>query len=261
MKIFPGDKFNFKRKILIVDDTEIGRCMLHDILEDEYEVLMAENGKEAIDIMHENAELLSIVLLDLVMPVMDGYEVMNAVGKDSILSKIPIIVLTAEQNAEVKSLKMGAADFIAKPYEFPEVIKARIAKTIQLYESKNLISATSTDALTGLFRREYFMNYAEVADQHEADTAKDAIVININRFRRINELYGREYADFILKEIGKTLQSYVRGKSAIACRVGIDSFYIYISHLENAEEILDELSDKVSVKKDNIQIRDRKSVV
>ena len=211
---------------------------MKDMLEDDYEVLLAENGLEALKILRDNSEILSIILLDLIMPQMDGYEFMKEVGKDSTLSRIPIIILTAESSAEVKSLRMGAADFLPKPYNEPEVIKARVEKTIQLFESKNLISATSHDSLTGLFRREFFFNYAGIADQYSPDEKMDVIAVDINRFHMINEIHGREYGNHILKKIGKSIKEYSEQKGGTACRSDSNVFFLYIPHQDNPEEIL-----------------------
>ena len=260
MNDFLEKRLNFKRKILIVDDAEIGRYMLKDMLEDDYEIMLAENGKEALEIMRKNADILSIVLLDLIMPVMDGYEVLNEVGKDSSLSRIPVIVLTAEQNAEVKSLKMGAADFLPKPYDIPEAIKARIDRTIQLYESKSLISATSSDPLTGLFRREYFMNYIKIADQHMPDRKRDAIAADLNRFHIINELYGHDCGNYVLKEVGRIMSFLADKYKGVACRAGSNSFFLYISHQDMTEEILAETRQRISEKLGHLNVTVRMGV-
>ena len=112
----------FKRTVLVVDDEDVNRALLGAIIEQKYNVLYAKNGKEALDQIKQNADGLSLVLLDILMPEMDGYEVLGEINKDSKLKKIPVIVLTSEKSAEVKSLELGAADFLSKPYDLPEVI-------------------------------------------------------------------------------------------------------------------------------------------
>jgi len=101
--------------VLIVDDQEINRDVLGMILEDDYEIIYASNGREALQMIEENRDRLSVVLLDLIMPEMDGFKVLDCVRNDELLKSIPIIVLTAERNAELRALEMGAADFITKP--------------------------------------------------------------------------------------------------------------------------------------------------
>lgn len=238
MKEFVENRLKLKRRILVVDDEEIERKMLKRILQKDYKVLLASNGEEALSIMREKPETLSLVLLDLLMPVMDGYSLLGEVLKSEELRRIPVIVLTADSSAEVKSLNMGAADFIPKPYDIPEVILARINKTILLYESLNLINATKKDSLTGLLQRKYFMNYVATADNYAPEQDRDILVLDINRFHIINEIHGRKYGNRILSEIGKSIRSYIEDKYGVACRSGGDSFYIYLSHQENPEELL-----------------------
>ena len=98
-------------QVLVVDDQEINRDALEAILEEDYEILTAENGQEALDAMRKHTADLSLVLLDLMMPVMSGLEVLEIVRNDEVLKQIPIIVLTAEKSAELQALQLGAADF------------------------------------------------------------------------------------------------------------------------------------------------------
>ena len=106
--------------------------------------------------MRAHIQDLSIVLLDLMMPVMTGFEVLEIVREDEQLRNIPIIVLTAEKNAELQALQLGAADFITKPFDMTEVILARVGRIIELSEGRQLISAAEHDRLTMLYSRNFF---------------------------------------------------------------------------------------------------------
>ena len=117
---------NGKRLVLVVDDELINREILSHILSTEYEVLSADNGSEALSIMQEYRETLSLVLLDLNMPVMSGYDVLKTAKADAQISHLPIIVITSDQSAEIESLHLGAVDFIPKPYPDAGVILARV---------------------------------------------------------------------------------------------------------------------------------------
>jgi len=121
------------RIALVVDDQEINRDVLGVILQDQFEILYAENGQEALDIMRAHADDLAVVLLDLMMPVMNGFTVLERVREDERLRGIPIIVLTAEQSAKPRALQAGAADFITKPFDTSEVILNRVGQIIKLY--------------------------------------------------------------------------------------------------------------------------------
>ena len=113
--------------ILIADDIELNRDALEVVLDGQYNLLFAENGKEALEIMRMHREDLSMLILDLNMPVMNGYEVMERLREDELLQHIPVIVLTADKSAELQALQMGAADFITKPFDIPEIILERLA--------------------------------------------------------------------------------------------------------------------------------------
>ena len=133
---------NIKRTILVVDDEEINREILGGILEDHYDVLYAADGDEALSVINEKGPLLSLVLLDLIMPTVDGFAVMEEMQNDIISRNIPVIVLTSEESAEIESLKKGAADFIKKPYDMPEKIIARVKRIIALFEDRMIIQST-----------------------------------------------------------------------------------------------------------------------
>ncbi|WP_294428007.1 EAL domain-containing protein [uncultured Treponema sp.] len=238
MKEFLENRLKLKRRILVVDDEEIERKMLKRMLQKDYRVFLAADGQEALSIMKENQDTLSLVLLDLLMPKMNGYDLLAEVAKNENLRKIPIIVLTADNSAEVKSLTMGAADFIPKPYDIPEVVLTRINKTILLYESLNLISATKRDSLTGVLQWKYFMNYVGMADNYAPEQDRDILVLDINRFHIINEIHGRHYGDRVLAAVGKTITEYIDDKYGVSCRSGTNSFYIYLFHQDNPEELL-----------------------
>ena len=131
---------DFRRTVLVVDDEAVNREMLGTILGQEYNVVQAADGTEAIAKIQSLRERVSLVLLDLLMPEVDGYAVLDSIRKDAELTKIPVIVLTSEKSAEVKSLQKGAADFLTKPYDMPEVILARVRRSIELAEDSKVLA-------------------------------------------------------------------------------------------------------------------------
>lgn len=233
---------NRKRQILVADDEIINREILGVILSGEYEVLFAEDGAKALEAIREYRDTLSLVLLDIMMPVMTGLEVLEAVKAEPELSRIPIIVVTAERDTELESLKLGAIDFVPKPYPDPAVILARVQRIIELSEDRNTIQSTERDGLTGLLNRDYFYLYAEQYDQHHTDTEMDAIVVDVNHFHMINERYGKEYADGILCRIGEHVREMVHDSGGIVCRRQADTFMIYCPHRNDYREIMENAS-------------------
>ena len=228
-----------KHLILIVDDEPVNREILRMILEEEYEPLTAADGETALSIIRENSEKLSLVLLDLLMPGMHGLEVLQKLQEDPAVKHIPVIVLTADQQAEVESLRAGAVDFLSKPYPDREVILARVRRTIEMTEDRELIEFTERDRLTGLLNREYFYRYAEQFDQNHEGKEMDAMMVDICHFRMINERYGKAFGDEVLCRLGESLRNAVRDGGGIVCRRVADTFMVYCPHREDYESILD----------------------
>jgi diguanylate cyclase (GGDEF)-like protein len=227
-----------KHRILIVDDQEINCDILGSILEKDYEIAYAHNGSEALDYIRRNFESLSLVMLDLIMPVMSGFEVLEIMRQDEELEKIPVIVLTSEKDAEVKALRMGAEDFITKPFDIHEVILARAARVIELSEGRRLISAAEYDKLTMLYTRNFFFEYVERLYEFHPDEHYDAVVINVEQFHSINAVNGREFGDKVLHTIGSIIRTFLSETKGIAGRFETDSFNIYCQRTEDYASLL-----------------------
>ena len=246
--------------VLIVDDQEINRDVLGSILEDDYELLYAENGEEALQIMREQRERLSIVLLDLMMPVLNGFEVLETVRKDELLRQIPIIVLTAERSAELQALQLGAADFIPKPFDEQDVILARVSRVVELSEGRQLISAAERDKLSMLYTRNFFMEYAERIFQYHSELHMDAVVINIEQFHSINALNGRSFGDRVLQVIGEEINAFLTETEGIASRFEADRFAIYCMQQPDYYALLNRFQDRVNRLTRKVSIRLRMGV-
>ena len=236
---------NVKRQILVVDDALINREILGEILKQDYDVIFAENGLEAMDLIRENRETLSLILLDLLMPVMDGKEVLNRVTEDVDLAHIPVIVLTSDQESEVECLSLGAIDFIPKPYPQVDVILARIRRTIELSEDRRIIQDTERDPLTGLYTKEYFFRYAEQFDNRHKTMAMDAILIDVNHFHIINERYGKAYGDQVLCQIADKIRETILESGGIVSRKEADTFLIYCPHRDDYDEMIEKISEGI----------------
>lgn len=238
-----------KRLVLIADDEQINRSILEAVLESEYEIIYADNGVDALDLINRNADVLSLVLLDLQMPRMSGIEVLKQIRAGEETRNIPVIVETTDQAAEVESLNLGAEDFISKPYPRPDVIQARVRRTIELSEDRETIHATERDHLTGLYNKEYFFQYAQQYDVYHKEKPTDAIVIDVNHFRILNERYGKEYGDEILRRIGQRIREMIQDEDGIVCRREADAFLVYCLHGIDYEALLEHAS--VSIEREN----------
>ena len=249
-----------RRQVLVVEDQEINRDILGMILEDDYDVLYAENGAEALDMIRANLNSLSIILLDLMMPVMDGFEVLERVRADEEMRHIPIIVLTAEKNAELKALQLGAADFLTKPYDMHEVILARVGRIVELSEGRHLINAAERDPLTGLYNWSFFFEYAEQIQRYHPHWSMDAVVINIEHFHTINDFNGREFGDAVLRTLGSAIAEFLRGTEGIASRKDADHFDLYCLHCEDYHAVLQFFQQKINELSHRVSIRLRMGV-
>ena len=234
-----------KRHILVADDEFINRELLENILSDEYDVLKAEDGETAYEMIRQNRNTLSLILLDLIMPRMTGLELLARISDEPDLKGIPVIVLTSDHDSEVESLRNGAYDFIPKPYPQPDVIKARVSRSIELAENRQIISATERDELTGLYTIEYFYRYGSQFDKYYPGAEMDALCFDVNHFHVLNERFGTEKGDEILKRIAGRLETVFADKAGFVCRKTADTFLVYCSHRDHDEyeKIVEQISD------------------
>ena len=258
---------NMKQTILIVEDNEIQREMLKGILSDGYEILEAGNGQVALDILEQNKENIALILLDVVMPVMDGYTFLDIIKKDAILSLIPVIVTPqgGSEADEIVALEHGATDFVPKPYR-PQAIRRRVASIIKLRETAAMVNQFKFDRLTGLYSKEFF--YRKVKKCLDAYPEKEYSLLccNIENFRLYNDSFGREAGDRLLKEAAEIFRKRV-DKDAICCRYTADRFLCLTdkeSEIKGRENFIDarknsrsELTSNLPVKIGVYEIRDR----
>ena len=247
-----------RKHILIVDDIEMNREIMGDYLADDYDISYAKDGNEALEVLRSHKNNIDLVLLDLLMPNKSGREILAEMQLDEDLSSIPVIIITVDQEAELDCLKIGAIDFIPKPYPDMEIVKARIAKCIELSEDRELIRYTERDKLTGLLNKDYFFRYVGRLDQLHKDTILDAVVCNIGRFHSVNKQYGRQYSDNLLRNIGICMRKLARKSGGISCIESEDTLLLYCPHQDDYEQLmrkfLSDLFDEEEIP-DIIQIR------
>lgn len=205
------DYYQSGHKILFVDDDNTERCLLLDVLQEKYDVAVAANGEEALKILDESYNEIALVITDLYMPVMDGYSLLKRMKGVRQYSNIPIIVLTGgsdevkKDDMELRCLELGASDFILKPYNV-KVILNRVNSLIRLRESTTFLHYLERDSLTGLYTKEFF--YQRVG-QYLRERPEDECVMfvtDIIGLKVINENYGIETGDDILKQLGDLYQ-------------------------------------------------------
>ena len=231
-----------KRRILLVEDDFINQQMLLESLGGVYDVVMTETGEDALEIIRNQHETLSMVLLDLNLPGIQGTEVLSRIKGNPVYAHLPVIVMTSDSEAEVECLTLGAIDFIPKPYPASKVILARILRTVELSEDRETLRLTERDQLTGLYNKEFFYRYASQLDLYHKDTPTDAIVLDINHFHTINDRYGKAKGNEILKLIAEQALAFVSENGGMVCRCEADTFMFYCPHFTDYKRLLDCMS-------------------
>lgn len=218
-----------KKTILVVDDSFVNRLVLTKILSSQdYNVLQAENGKVALNTLYQNKDKIDLMLLDLIMPVMDGFSVLREMKNANLFSRTPVIITSVciKKESEILALELGASDFIRKPYN-KEIVLHRIMSILRLYNYSKVIHELEFDELTGLYSRLAFYNKAEKLIKENPDTKYQIVFTNIENFKVINAKYGSDKGDELLKYLANTLKSNIK-KDEICGRLGSDNFLLLV---------------------------------
>ena len=246
----PGEA-SAKRKILVVEDNELNREILSSFLEEKFDVILAENGEEGLKILGEHYRELSVVLLDICMPVCDGFEFLRRRNKDKLLSTIPVIVMTGSnsKDAEIQCLDLGAVDFIPKPYNF-KIVVGRINSVIKLRESVLTLTAVEHDELTGIYTRQAFFYHAKTLLKAKAEERFHLIVADIRDFKLINSSYGDKIGDEVLCYLAKTYTKMFR--DGLVSRYGSDQFVCmtygdWDLSLETMKKLTEEIAENAPI--------------
>ena len=230
------------RRILIVEDEIVNQKILSRYLEGTYTVIVASDGSQAMEAIHTQYDTISLILLDLNLPDIHGFEILRRLNADPSYAGIPVIVMTADSGAELECLTLGAIDFIPKPYPRQEIVLARVRRIVELSEDRNLLRWTERDQLTGLYNKDFFYRYAAMLDDYHKEMKTDALVMDINHFHTINDRFGKAAGDRVLQHIAQQALDLVRSSGGIVCRSEADTFFIYCPHREDYDQILEQMS-------------------
>lgn len=226
-----------KKGILIVDDSELDRSILADILQEKYKVFTAANGRDALAVLHENGDHIAVILLDLYMPVMNGYEFLSVQQADEVIADIPVIVITQQDNndAEIEALSYGASAYLTKSYD-RELILQKIGDEIRKQEVDYLMKTIDLDTLTGCYNREGFCKKAQDLLREEA--VYDIIAFDIEQFRVVNDVYGIHEGDRLLQYLARIMTGFARENGGICGRISGDCFVMLLVRKNGYEEMV-----------------------
>jgi len=241
------------KKILVIDDTVSNLDILGNLLNNYY-VIDATNGDDALEILED--ELVDLILLDIMMPDMDGYEVCTRLKSNLITKDIPIIFITAkaDEDSIEKAYEIGGIDYVTKPFK-PKELLAKVKRELYLQDlQKELKLLASTDSMTKLYNRRYFTKMAA----HSLDLSKrenkelSIIMIDIDKFKNVNDTYGHQVGDDVIITLANKLLEHQR-KSDIVCRYGGEEFVILLPNtsLDGARTV----AQKIRLDIENLTIK------
>lgn len=216
--------------LLLIDDSEdVQRLIRHRMGIEGLEVICADNGFDGLQSAINDPP--AIILLDLDMPVMDGFEVLRALKDNADTSQIPVILLSGSDDSEDKVLAfdLGAVDYICKPFETTE-LRARVRSAMRIAELMHMLAQRAqVDGLTGLWNRAYFNDrlIAEIGASDRSDAPLSLVMCDIDHFKALNDHHGHPAGDEALRGFGRLLTDTLR-KEDIACRYGGEEFALLL---------------------------------
>lgn len=236
-------------KVLIIDDDARYLQSLATLLQPQYDVISDSDSLNALGIAMDEHPYL--ILLDLMMENIDGYQVIRELKQNLETVDIPIIVITGshESSDETQCLRLGAVDYITKPYN-PEIVRARVHTHVELKRQKELLKTLSyQDGLTGIANRRYFddMLIREHRRCKRTGSPISALMIDIDFFKKYNDIYGHLTGDDCLKLVVKTMQEQLSRSGDLLARYGGEEFVCILpeTDLEGAKNIAEKLRTAV----------------
>ncbi len=217
-------------KILIVDDSMVQAAQLRSILADEYDVTIAQTAEEGL--RQVSSESYSLILLDVVMPGMDGFTLLKKLQEEIVTQSIPVILITSLSDVEHEQygLVLGAVDYISKPFN-PLIVRARVNTHIKLYDYRREVELQSmTDQLTGIANRRRYEGYS-LEKWHEAIRLKipfSICMFDIDHFKRYNDTFGHPAGDKVIAAVARTVASRLHRTTDFFARYGGEEFVAFM---------------------------------
>jgi diguanylate cyclase (GGDEF)-like protein len=238
-----------KRQILVVDDDRSNIMALNHILKPTYSTLAAVNGRSGIEIA--KTAVPDLILLDIIMPEMTGFEVLAELKREDATCNIPVIFITALDNTEdeEKGLNLGAADYITKPFSGP-IVKVRVKTQLKIIDYISEIKRFGvTDTLTGLPNRRSLdermkLEFGRAVREKEP---LSVLMIDGDNFKRYNDTYGHMQGDILLQTVAKTLQASVERTADFVARWGGEEFTVLLPNttLQSALNVAERIRSSI----------------
>ena len=219
-----------KKSVLIIDDSQLNVAVLKKILDHDYNITSAKDGREGLEAARKL--LPDAIMLDIIMPEMNGFEVIKALKRDEQLKAIPVIFITGLTNVkeEESGLALGGSDFIIKPFS-PEIVKLRVGIQVRLLEYISKIEHMSMRcSMTGMPNRRSFDETLsmEWKRARRANHSMSILMIDIDHFKKYNDTYGHLNGDLVLQVIAKTIMQVILRPGDFAARWGGEEFIVLL---------------------------------
>jgi len=214
----------------MIDDSMLSLRILADILKDEYDIIASNEGVNVVDMAKEHSP--NIILLDVIRPLMDGFEVLEKLKRTPETKSIPVILITAlnDPKNEEKGLTLGAADYIYKPFA-PRVVRARVKNHIDLFSMRKAIESLALiDGLTKINNRRSFDLRAEIewARALREQTLLSVAILDIDNFKNYNDHYGHLEGDEVIKSVADKISISLSRKTDFVARYGGEEFIVIL---------------------------------
>lgn len=225
-----------KPKILIVDDERLNLNVLSDLLRQDYKVVLAKNGNQALDRVNSDNPP-DLVLLDVLMPEIDGYEVLRKMKSSDETKGIPVVFITAldSEHDEARGLEMGAVDYIRKPFH-PPIVKARVKNHLTIARQRKLLEGLANlDGLTEMPNRRSF-EMALDREWRRCSRSGDKMslaMLDVDCFKQYNDNYGHTAGDEVLKRVAEVLKTEVQRPADVAARYGGEEFVLLLPETDS----------------------------
>ena len=220
--------------LLIVDDEKHNRTLLTELLQDDYQIILAKNGVQALKKARERSP--DLILLDVLMPEMDGLAVIRALKAGDATRHIPVIFVSALDSIldEERGLELGAVDYITKPFH-PPIVRVRVRNHLQSVHQRRLLEQLAMiDSLTEIPNRR---RYAEVYKLEwrrclRNSKALSLIIVDVDHFKIYNDTYGHAAGDLVLKRVAKAIQSALKRPADFVARYGGEEFAVVLPEID-----------------------------
>ena len=239
-------------KVLIVDDSRLQAAQLKSILDDEYDITIAQTAEDGLS--YASAGGYSLILLDVVMPGMDGFTLLKKLQEEIITQSVPVILITSLSDIqhEQMGLRLGAVDYITKPFH-PLIVKARVNTHIKLYQYRKQVEYQSmTDQLTKIANRRQH-DYHSVIKWKEASRLRvpfSICMFDIDHFKAYNDTFGHPAGDKVIAGVAKLISSNLKRSTDFVARYGGEEFVAFLvgdsaekafQHLKKIRQAVEEI--------------------